>query len=211
MPHQVTVEQRLSNYGVDAQAADLKDLRVAANQALTLDAGIPQLSDRVVRLKPRSVEELKKWFGAPAEAQVVSGSREETVPIPRRVTHSLPRIDALGTVPRLAEELAERAEIGRGGLRPQDHAVLEASMHDYIYRHKATVSPELLRQVDEWMRRIDLSVNIWRFMDVHVAHGATLAINNGSILVARYIYIEKDAKIVTGTVASIDCQGMKQV
>jgi len=191
----VSMKARLAEYGLDAAHVHVADLQVAANTTHVLSARNTAVAQHHTLLKPRSVDDLRKWLRSPHHGAGPT----------RRVGTRLARnkIADFTKVADLTKPLPAH-------LTPQHHEALYAAAHQFIINDDHGLDAKVIANLDHWVIAIKPEISLFHYADIHVHTGATLQMTANSVLFARYITVDDGGQInAKVTVAKIDCAGFK--
>jgi hypothetical protein len=164
--------ERLKVYGIEVRPDEIQPLRVPPGEKLALDADRYR-DTRVFRLlKPRSINDLKRWIGAPDGA----------------FGHDQPRF---GPVPRVdVERLKDEPTQEVAG-------ALRAIAREYVHGNAKAVAqyePALTRYL---LASRAIAISIFFFNVVTINAGATLEIGKGSnVFVCDELRIHRDGTLL---------------
>lgn len=201
---QVPLATRLQFYGVNSADQKPADLQVPANQEMVLNANDPKLSRQVVKLVPKTIDDLKKWIGTPnAGFAHVQAATASTLARP-----ALANSNRLATLAQLHPVLQAVLPV-HNKYTPSEDIALRQLAAAYVFGHSETVNAAQLPALNKWISVIDPHLILIIFNDIHVASGATLVVNH-NVLFANHITIDKGGKIqMKITKSKIDCAGIK--
>jgi hypothetical protein len=153
-----TLAERLAVYGLSPQTAHLGDLHVKDRKRVVLDYKQYPHADQFTVLRPKSIQDLKRWVGSK----------------PKAFGHDAPRFGPLPAV--TARRLQSQVS-----LAPTDRAALQALAREYIYGNVRSVTQfeTLLNGYISWVASTIL-VPIFHYNVVTIDNGAVLEAGNGS-------------------------------
>jgi len=179
---QTTLAARLAVYGLSEKKVSLSDLRLERNEVRYLSGVDVNLSKQVVRLKPKTIHDLKSWIGVPDEAisQVASPSVQIVQP---------------------------RAKFSGNVKSVSNHPVFAASAKYFVFRDSRSINSRLVPILSKWIQEITPLIHMFLANDIHLSSGSQLVVTPDILLIfARNITIEPNASIrVQGTEMKIDC------
>lgn len=182
----LTLAQRLEPYGINPAKIKLPDLKVPAQRELVLQATDRKLKSQVVKLVPKSIEDVKRWVGIPNSAY-------------EHVTATQPRLEAgLQSVMPVHNKYS-RAE----------NMTLFSLANTYVFGHSERVNAAQVPALNKWIEVSRPNIHVIFFNDINVGAGATLVVNY-RVLFANHITIGAGGKIrMNVTQSGINCAGIK--
>lgn len=193
----IAIQTRLQALNLVESKIRPTNLDVAAKQTVVLDVKDPKLSAHVDYLEPKSIDDLKRWIGAPDSAFAHTGPAVSPLPI---VLHS--------SVARNAD-LANHIVIQpTGTFHPVQVEALQTLTKNYLYGNSTLVSKAQIPAMNEWVLAQKIKIPIFIFADIHVASGAVLVLKNRALF-ANYITIDKGGLIKAGNQCVIHAAGVK--
>jgi hypothetical protein len=188
---EVSIADRLARYGLSEREIELSDLTVSGERHVVVAPDNPYFSERVRRLHPESIDDLKAWIGTP-EGSCCSdaGSPHGRGLLPPRVVSSA---------------LSDERSI-------DEHRAMNSLAGAYVFGHADSLGGAQVSAANEWLKVIKARLNISLFQDIYVKAGSTLSLAPSiHVLFARYITVEHSGRIVLGhgSTTSIDCAGFR--
>jgi hypothetical protein len=164
--------ERLKVYGIEVRADEIQPLHVPPHEKLVLDSDRYRDTRAFRILKPRSINDLKRWIGAPDGA----------------FGHDQPRF---GPAPRVDVERL------KGEPTQEVATALRAIAREYIHgnaRAVAQYEPTLTRYL---LSREAIAISIFFFNVVTINAGATLEIGRGSnVFACDELRIHRDGTLL---------------
>jgi hypothetical protein len=177
---------RLKLFGLSAANVQTSNnLEVPDGQTVVLDAADKRYAKQVAQLRPKSIDDLKAWFGVPDAAFVTPAAAMAAQP---------------GTVIPVHDAYTPAQTTG-----------LYSLARSYVFGHSASVNRAQLPALNQWLTSIASVINTILFQDIHVAVNATLVVNASiTVLFARYITIDQGGLIkIKCSYGGINCAGIK--
>ncbi|MGH2343975.1 MAG: hypothetical protein ACRDG4_02035 [Chloroflexota bacterium] len=172
-PPKQTVEERLAVYGLSHHQLKLSALTV--RHRTTLDYRAYPDKHTFSLLKPKSVNDLKKWVGIPDSA----------------FGHDQPRFGPF-------TEIATRRLESPVSLTGSDGKAIQAIAREYIYGNAQSLSASQTELVNRYISLAtdQIAVSIFYFTTVTIDDGAVLEIGNGSsVFFAEVLRIHRNGTL----------------
>ncbi len=155
-PRTSVAERLEKRYGIKPAKENLQNLTVNRGERVSLNYRNYRDPAHVQVLRPKSVDDLKRWVGSPSG--VFPGNH--------------PRFGALSPI--------KDAGGGRATLSPDQQVGLNAIANEYLYGNAQAVPEKDLAALSNRFIQATVFVPIFYYMDVVILDGATLEVGNGS-------------------------------
>jgi hypothetical protein len=190
----VSLQTRLALYGLERRQDRLADLRIESGQTVELDAADPSFAEHHARLKPRSLQDLKRWIGIPDDAVQVVQREEDGVRTERR------------------EPICCAPHVAQPAILPENPD-MQNNLHRYLFGHSSSIEDHHLRSMETFLSSESIAISIYVLRDIYIAKGARLVVpEKCQVLFARYITVETTGLLdLKATFARIDCAGMRRL
>lgn len=185
---QIPIAKRLAAYQLTEQDVQLTNLRLERDQIQNLSRQDPDLGNRLIQLKPKTLQDLKDWIGVTDAA--FGDLKLPSVPAPT------PKLKALGKE-----------------ITPEEDAVLSASAWQFVFRHSGAIGPDVIPILDDWLQRTSPTIHFFQANDIHLSAGAQLVVApDVFVIFAGHITIDETATIlIQGFAIKIDCASFTSV
>jgi hypothetical protein len=189
----INLASRLAAYNLEERVDRLPDLQVAPNETVVLTADEEELLPHLVRLRPESPHDLKRWLGVPNHAfrSTLSTGTENietgaAVSVPCQIFVPHPPID------RVDPEM-------------------QTNLYNFLFGDMRGVSDEHIRVFKNYIDRAQIYVSLFLFQDIYVSRHARLVMDRKvQVLFARYITVENTGILeMQAPFARIDCAGFR--
>ncbi|PFH07884.1 hypothetical protein BCF11_0232 [Collimonas sp. PA-H2] len=189
----LSLESRLAAYNLRDRIDRLPDLRVEPNETVVLTADEEELHPHLVRLRPDSAHDLKRWLGVPDHA-----ARSTLSPSTENIG-----IGAAASVP--GQIFIPRPPIDR--IDPE----MQTNLYNFLFNNTRGVSDESLQVFKKYIDRVQMLVSLFLFHDIYVSRHSRLVIDRKvQVLFARYITVEHTGILeMQAPYARIDCAGIR--
>lgn len=187
----VTMATRLEVYGLQDRETNRTDLRLSPNETFVLTAEEEDLHPHLVRLRPESAYDLKRWLGVPNDARRAASSTRT----------DLAHAETGSSLP--CEIFTPRPPLDRS--EPE----LQTNLHNFLFGDTRQVTADYVHILDRYIGRADITISIFAFNDIYVARHARLVVDKKiQVLFARHITVERTGLIdMQAPFSKIDCAG----